>query len=189
MFVMNLGCSPHFKQRGEVGCWRSCFSIPHRMSGRPYRQVKKRRHYWGGYRTRWGLMRHGQDSRERDRQHEAALHINAIMSPIPTKVYKPATVTPRRTSAMTLSGWSLICLSGTALLQRLLSNPNRSRGRCGIVPAPRYKSVQTEKRALHEVSPAVDIGRPRLRVTSLNRPLCFSLRCPLWTAFFTDVRL
>jgi hypothetical protein len=103
MFVMNLGCSPHFKQRGEVGFWRSCFSMPHRMSGRPYRQVKKRRHYWGGYRTRWGLMRHGQDSRERGRQHEAALHINAIMSPIPTKVYKPATVTPRRTSAMTRS--------------------------------------------------------------------------------------
>jgi hypothetical protein len=41
MFVMNLGCSPHFKQRGEVGFWRSCFSMPHRMSGRPSRQVKK----------------------------------------------------------------------------------------------------------------------------------------------------
>jgi len=54
MFVMNLGCSPHFKQRGEVGFWRSCFSMPHRMPGRPYRQVKKRRHYWGGYRPRWG---------------------------------------------------------------------------------------------------------------------------------------
>ena len=49
MFVMNLGCSPHFKQRGEVGFWRSCFSMPHRMSGRPSRQVKKRRHYWGGF--------------------------------------------------------------------------------------------------------------------------------------------
>ncbi len=49
MFVMNLGCSPHFKQRGEVGFWRSCFSMPHRMSGRPYTQVKKRRHYWGGF--------------------------------------------------------------------------------------------------------------------------------------------
>jgi hypothetical protein len=57
MFVMNWGCSPHFKQRGEVGFWRSCFSMPHRMSGRPYRQVKKRRHYWGGYRPRWGLQR------------------------------------------------------------------------------------------------------------------------------------
>jgi len=49
MFVMNLGCSPHFKHRGEVGFWRSCFSMPQRMSGRPYRQVKKRRHYWGGF--------------------------------------------------------------------------------------------------------------------------------------------
>jgi hypothetical protein len=48
--------------------------------------------------------------------HERALHINAIVSPIPTKVYKPATVTPRQTSAMTLSGWSLICLPCTALL-------------------------------------------------------------------------
>ena len=46
MLVMNFGCSPHFKQRGEVGFWRSCFSMPHRMSGRPSRQVKKRRHYW-----------------------------------------------------------------------------------------------------------------------------------------------
>jgi hypothetical protein len=45
------------------------------------------------------------------------LHINTITSPIPTKVYKPATVTPRQTLAMTLSGWSLICLPGTALLQ------------------------------------------------------------------------
>ncbi len=44
------------------------------------------------------------------------LHINAIVSPIPTKAYKPATVTPRQTSAMTLSGWSLLCLPGTALL-------------------------------------------------------------------------
>jgi hypothetical protein len=48
--------------------------------------------------------------------HERALHINAIVRPIPTKVYKPATVTPRQTSAMTLSGWSLICLPCTALL-------------------------------------------------------------------------
>jgi hypothetical protein len=28
MFVMNWGCSPHFKQRDEVGFWRSCFSMP-----------------------------------------------------------------------------------------------------------------------------------------------------------------
>ena len=40
MFVMNLGCSPHFKQRGEVGFWRSCFSMPHRMSGRPIGKLK-----------------------------------------------------------------------------------------------------------------------------------------------------
>jgi hypothetical protein len=56
MFVMNLGCSPHFKQRGEVGFWRSCFSMPHRMSGRPYRQVKKRRHYWGGFSSPFSVM-------------------------------------------------------------------------------------------------------------------------------------
>lgn len=48
--------------------------------------------------------------------HQRALHMNAIVSPIPTKAYKPATVTPRQTSAMTLSGWSLICLSGIAPL-------------------------------------------------------------------------
>ena len=38
------------------------------------------------------------------------------MSPIATSVYTPVTVTPRQTSAMTLSGWSLICLPATALL-------------------------------------------------------------------------
>ena len=43
-------------------------------------------------------------------------HINRIMSPIATSVYTPATVTPRQTSAMMPSGWSLICLPGTALL-------------------------------------------------------------------------
>jgi hypothetical protein len=48
--------------------------------------------------------------------HQRALHMNAIVSPIPTKAYKPATVTPRQTSAMTLSGWSLICLFGIAPL-------------------------------------------------------------------------
>ena len=65
-----------------------------------------------------------QGSHERGHPTEwTALHINAIMSPIPTKVYKPATVTPRRTSAMTLSGWSLICLPGTALLQTI-AQPN-----------------------------------------------------------------
>jgi len=41
--------------------------------------------------------------------------MNTIVSPIPTRVYKPAMVMPRQTSAMTLSGWGLICLSGTAL--------------------------------------------------------------------------
>jgi hypothetical protein len=49
----------------------------------------------------------------------AALHINAIMSPIPTRVYKPATVTPRQTSAMILSGGSLICLRVTELLRAI----------------------------------------------------------------------
>ena len=34
--------------------------------------------------------------------------MNTIASPIPTRVYKPATLTPRQTSAMMLSGWSLI---------------------------------------------------------------------------------
>jgi hypothetical protein len=48
--------------------------------------------------------------------HQSDLHMNAIVSPIPTKAYKPATVTPRQRSVMMLSGWSLICLPGTALL-------------------------------------------------------------------------
>jgi hypothetical protein len=42
MLVMNFGCAPHFKQRGEVGFSRSCFSMPHRMPAWPYRRVKNR---------------------------------------------------------------------------------------------------------------------------------------------------
>ena len=42
MLVVNWGCSPHFKQRGEVGFWRSCFSMPHRMPRRLRWQVKRR---------------------------------------------------------------------------------------------------------------------------------------------------
>ena len=79
MFVMNLGCSPHFKQRGEVGFWRSCFSMPHRMSGRPYTQVKKWRHYWGGFSSpssqavgRAGAVGRGQGSHERHSSTETA---------------------------------------------------------------------------------------------------------------------
>ena len=33
MLVMNLGCVPHFEQRGKFGFWRSCFSMPRRMPG------------------------------------------------------------------------------------------------------------------------------------------------------------
>jgi hypothetical protein len=40
MLVMNFGCAPHFKQRGEVGFSRSCFSMPHRMPPWPYRRIK-----------------------------------------------------------------------------------------------------------------------------------------------------
>src|ERR1700682_4257826 len=38
----------------------------------------------------------------------------------------------------------------------------------------------------YTTSSALDIGRPLLSVTSLNRPLCFSHRCPLWTALRTQ---
>ena len=55
---------------------------------------------------------------------EAALHINTIASPIPTRVYKPATVTPRQTSAMTLSDWNLICLPSTAYSRCHCPSPN-----------------------------------------------------------------
>src|ERR1700716_1072408 len=50
---------------------------------------------------------------------EAASHIKTMVSPIPTRAYKPATVTPRQTSAMTLSGWSVISLSGIELLHAI----------------------------------------------------------------------
>ena len=55
---------------------------------------------------------------------EATLHINTIASPIPTRVYKPATVTPRQTSAMTLSDWNLICLLSTAYSRCHCPSPN-----------------------------------------------------------------
>jgi hypothetical protein len=51
----------------------------------------------------------------------------------------PATATPRHTSPITLSGWSLGCLLRRALLPRTLSAPNGSRGSRGIVPVPKYK--------------------------------------------------
>src|ERR1700688_3537266 len=33
ILLINFGCPPHFKQRGEVGFWLSCFSMPHRNPG------------------------------------------------------------------------------------------------------------------------------------------------------------
>jgi hypothetical protein len=111
--------------------------------------------------------------------HERALHMNTIVSPIPTKVYRPATVMPRQTSAMRLSGWALISLSGTALPLGYFPTRNRPRGRWGIVPVPRYKSVQTRKWELHEVATAARHRAPAMSATCLNRPPCFSRRRPL----------
>ena len=48
------------------------------------------------------------------------LYINAIMSPIVVRVYRPVTVRPRQRSALTLSDGSLICLTGTALLRAVV---------------------------------------------------------------------
>jgi hypothetical protein len=42
MLVVNLGCSPHFEQRGEVSFCRSCPSMRHRMPRRPCWQVKRK---------------------------------------------------------------------------------------------------------------------------------------------------
>ena len=42
MLVVNLGCSPHVEQRGEVGFCRSCLSMRHRMPRRPRWQVKRK---------------------------------------------------------------------------------------------------------------------------------------------------
>jgi len=47
-------------------------------------------------------------------------YINAIMSPIVIRVYRPVTVRPRQRSALTLSDGSLICLTGTALLRAVV---------------------------------------------------------------------
>jgi hypothetical protein len=40
ILLMNLGCSPHLKQRGEIGSGRSCFSMARRMPEMTFRQVK-----------------------------------------------------------------------------------------------------------------------------------------------------
>jgi hypothetical protein len=40
--LVNLGCLPHFKQGGEVGLGRSCFSMPQRILGNACGQVN----YW-----------------------------------------------------------------------------------------------------------------------------------------------
>jgi hypothetical protein len=43
MLVVNFGCSPHFKQGGEVGLGRSCcFCMPHKIPGSHGGQVN----YW-----------------------------------------------------------------------------------------------------------------------------------------------
>jgi hypothetical protein len=42
MLVVNLGCSPHFAQRGEIGFCQSCLSMRHRMPRRPCWQVKRK---------------------------------------------------------------------------------------------------------------------------------------------------
>jgi hypothetical protein len=75
---------------------------------------------------------------------EAAFHINTITSPIPTKVYKPATVTPRQTSAMTLSD-PMICLLLTGTPDAICPSPITSRGKVGFVPGQTYKSVLWNK--------------------------------------------
>gem|GEM_PF-5985288 len=48
------------------------------------------------------------------------IYINAIMSPIVVRVYRPVTVRPRQRSALTLSDGCLICLTGTALLRAVV---------------------------------------------------------------------
>ena len=68
---------------------------------------------------------------KRGRATEVALHINAIMSPIPTRVYKLVTVMPRQISALTLSDWN----SDTAFPLCNFPCPNTSSGKREIVPA------------------------------------------------------
>ena len=58
--------------------------------------------------------------------------MNAMMSPIPTRVYRLVTVTPRQTSAMTPSDGKWSCLPGIcASLFVCLA---------GITPKPGYRS-------------------------------------------------
>jgi hypothetical protein len=64
---------------------------------------------------------------ERGRQLRRPFHINTIMSPIPTRVYKLVTATPRQTSAM-----SLICLLRIGTSKRDFSQPNNITREPGI---------------------------------------------------------
>jgi hypothetical protein len=110
--------------------------------------------------------------------HESALHINAIVSPIPTKAYKPATVTPRQTSAMTLSGWGLICLPCTALLLGYFPT------RIDHAGGGELFRFQGTKACSGEMGTSRSLARARHRAPAigghrLEQPLCFSRRCPL----------
>jgi hypothetical protein len=42
MLVVNLGCSAHFAQRGEIGFCQSCLSMRHRMPRKPCWQAKRK---------------------------------------------------------------------------------------------------------------------------------------------------
>ena len=78
---------------------------------------------------------------------EADFHINKTTRPIPTRVYKLVTVMPRQTSAMTLSGWGLICLPSIAPL-RAIAQPTISSRNGGFVPVPwREKAAPTNLRS------------------------------------------
>jgi hypothetical protein len=71
-------------------------------------------------------------------------YINAIMSPIVVRVYRPVTVRPRQRSALTLSDGSLICLTGTALLRAGCPASVHHAGRQGFVPTSCEKMNATQ---------------------------------------------
>src|ERR1700719_2836237 len=68
------------------------------------------------------------------------------MSPIPTRVYKPVTATPRQTSAMTLSGW-MIWLLRTGASRRDLSLPYSITREPGNRSVRKYKSELKRSRS------------------------------------------
>jgi hypothetical protein len=97
-----------FNQTGAIesrSCEKFRTATPNKGADKPWARAAR-----APTEAQWrdGLAKgtHARRRLKRGRATEVALHINAIMSPIPTRVYKLVTVMPRQISALTLSDWN-----------------------------------------------------------------------------------